>query len=194
MVRENSFSDSDGRSLTPDLDEEIEQSFIGTTIPIVASPVPDSSSSRQAELDPLSDAQAEDPSANTRSTSSSVLFQDPPGKVMQSKSAPSSVPIRAATADIDVARSASTDGKPARPGLAKERFRSSVRKVIHLNRGSSALSLGSVGAEPGVDPRRSSAFLNYSHIHQRCNIELVDYSSLRTSFGRMDNKGFVELM
>ncbi|KAI5114833.1 hypothetical protein M0805_005585, partial [Coniferiporia weirii] len=192
MVRENSFSDSDGRSLTPDLDEEIEQDFLGTSMPIAASPVLENPSARQTGLDPRSDAQPNNPSANTRPMSSSVLFHDPPRKVMQPRSALSSVPTRAAT--TDTARSANMNGKPARLGLATERFRSAVRKIIHMNRGYNALLLGGVGAEPGVDPRRSSAFLNYSHIRQRCSIELVDYSSLRASFGRMENEGFVEFI
>ncbi len=56
------------------------------------------------------------------------------------------------------------------------------------------LSRNRVGAEPGVDPRRQSAFLAYGHIKQKCLIEVVDYSSLRSSFGRMTNKEFVNML
>lgn len=54
--------------------------------------------------------------------------------------------------------------------------------------------MGGIGAEPGIDPRRSSAYMNYGHIRQKCKIELVDYSAVRSSFGRMENRGFVEFM
>ena len=57
-----------------------------------------------------------------------------------------------------------------------------------------ATSLGFIGAEPGVDPRRASAHLNYGHIKQNCTIEIVDYSSVRASFGRMENRAFEEFM
>lgn len=50
------------------------------------------------------------------------------------------------------------------------------------------------GAEPGVDPRRASADAEYGGIKQQCVIELVDYSAVRTSFGRMTNREFVEYM
>ncbi|KAJ3519616.1 hypothetical protein NM688_g9275 [Phlebia brevispora] len=56
------------------------------------------------------------------------------------------------------------------------------------------LSHRTVGAEPGIDPRRESAFVAYGHIKQQCLIEVVDYSSVRSSFGRMTNQEFVRLM
>ena len=51
-----------------------------------------------------------------------------------------------------------------------------------------------VGAEPGVDPRRASANLAYGHIRQQCLIEVNDYSTMRTSFGRMTNAEFIRLL
>lgn len=51
-----------------------------------------------------------------------------------------------------------------------------------------------VGAEPGIDPRRASAFVNYGHIKQQCLIEVADYSAVRSSFGRMTNAEFVQFM
>lgn len=89
----------------------------------------------------------------------------------------------------------------ARPTTAHsspaDRFRSSVRKVMHMNRSASFLAqgvAGGAGAEPGVDPRRESATQAYGHIQENCLIEVMDYSSVRHSFGRMSNKEFVELM
>lgn len=76
----------------------------------------------------------------------------------------------------------------------KDRFRATVRKVIAMRRGSMAISRGLIGAEPGVDPRRESAYLTYGHIRQKCLIEVVDYSSVRSSFGRMTNSEFIKLL
>ncbi|KAI0028013.1 hypothetical protein K488DRAFT_59781 [Vararia minispora EC-137] len=78
---------------------------------------------------------------------------------------------------------------------AREHFRSAVRKVMAMRRASHLLSSGGVvGAEPGVDPRRSSAFEFYGHIRQKCLIDIIDYSPLRTSFGRMTNGEFLRLL
>jgi len=51
-----------------------------------------------------------------------------------------------------------------------------------------------VGAEPGVDPRKSAAFMQYGHIRAKCKIEVIDYSSVRSSFGKFENKGFLEYL
>jgi hypothetical protein len=51
-----------------------------------------------------------------------------------------------------------------------------------------------IGAEPGVDPRRASADMQYGHIHRQCGIEITDYSSLRTNVTRLTNSEFIELM
>jgi hypothetical protein len=75
-----------------------------------------------------------------------------------------------------------------------DRFRSVVRKVMRLHRTSTWLSSRGVGAEPGVDPRRQSATLAYGHIRENCVIEVCDYSSVRSSFGRMTNKGFIDYL
>jgi hypothetical protein len=93
-----------------------------------------------------------------------------------------------------------TPGKDSTSNDAKERFRSSVRKVIQLNRMSSYLSSRSslhddtthvIGAEPGIDPRKRSAIGQYGHIRQACTIDVVDYSSLRLSSQQMNNDEFV---
>ncbi len=64
-----------------------------------------------------------------------------------------------------------------------------------MHRGSSAIAgTFGVGAEPGVDPRKSAAFLQYGHIRAKCQIEVIDYSSVRSSFGKFENKGFLEYL
>lgn len=63
-----------------------------------------------------------------------------------------------------------------------------------MRRMSYGASRGFVGAEPGIDPRRESAFISYGHLKQKCLIEVVDYSAVRTSFGRMTNKEFISFL
>lgn len=205
--RENSFSDSEGRSLTPDLSEEEDHGFIGPSSP-TQSPVAENGPGDEREqpqqqhfVYPPSEVQrpvqsADAPPPLMTESSPNVLFQDPPPAVLvEATSAPASVPTRSTTMGTTGQSSGKGSSQsPPRPGVAAERFRASVRRVIHMNRASSAMSLGGIGAEPGIDPRRSSAYLNYGHIRQKCEIELVDYSSVRASFGRMRNKGFVDFM
>ena len=50
------------------------------------------------------------------------------------------------------------------------------------------------GSEPGVDPRRATTNAIYSHVHELCEIEVVDYSASHVEFNQYDNKGFVQLM
>ncbi|KAJ6489813.1 hypothetical protein C8R45DRAFT_991870 [Mycena sanguinolenta] len=143
MPRENSFSDSDGRSLTPDLEEEVNPS--------------------------------------------------PPA----SPNYATSIPYNAATLHATHTRSSSRS-RPAgiRPPVLspKERFRNAVRKVIALHRGMSVLIRRGAGDEPGVDPRRAGADAQYGGIKQDCVIELADYSAVRSSFRRMTNREFVDLL
>ena len=75
-----------------------------------------------------------------------------------------------------------------------ERFRMSVRKVMHITKTSNCLMNKGPGAEPGVDVRRDSAYHNYGHIRQNCLIEIADYSSVRSSFGRMTNQELINLL
>ncbi|KAG6330165.1 hypothetical protein ID866_8925 [Astraeus odoratus] len=155
MPRENSFSDSEGRSLTPDLDE------IDEFVPF--SPPPLRVGLASPSVDPPSS-----PSAHNDRKSSSVRSPSPRPKP-RAASMPVLSPIN--------------------------RFRGAVRKVMHLHRASTIISrYGGAGAEPGADPRRSSAFLHYGHIRENCVITLVDYSSIRSSSGRMTNKEFVSLL
>ncbi|KAI0271450.1 hypothetical protein BC834DRAFT_859558 [Gloeopeniophorella convolvens] len=82
-------------------------------------------------------------------------------------------------------------GSQLTPG---DRFRATVRKVIALHRTSTAILRGGLGAEPGIDPRRHSAYATYGNIRQKCLIDIVDYSSIRSSFGRMTNAEFVNFL
>ncbi|EJC98797.1 uncharacterized protein FOMMEDRAFT_149129 [Fomitiporia mediterranea MF3/22] len=208
MVRENSFSDSDGRSLTPDLSEEEDNGFVAPSSPTAEHTTNPSANNNNngsrtrvdtfpsTNVQPTTSGIASDPgpaitkSGLPPSTSPSVLFKEPESinydarsKLTHSSSAPPG-PIRSNT----------TTSKPARDWTPADRFRAAVQKVIRMHRGSTALSLGGAGAEPGIDPRRASAYLNYGHIRQKCTIELVDYSSVRASFGKMENRGFTEFL
>ena len=174
MPRENSFSDSDGRSLTPDLEDELE-------LPSPVSP---------PALPPLQTM------AMGRSLSSPVHegMTNMEAAEEPSLSAPASLrePSR-----VRSPKSTSSDRPSVRPRIHTtpgDRFRSSVRKIIAMRRGSTAMISRGVGAEPGIDPRRESAFLTYGHIRQKCLIEVVDYSSVRSSFGRMTNSEFIKLL
>jgi hypothetical protein len=93
------------------------------------------------------------------------------------------------------AESRKTDRAPAAPKRSpKDRFRAAVRKVIAVHRTSSNFLAGRVGAEPGVDPRRNGTFAAFKNVHQRCVIDVIDYSSIRCSIGRMTNSGFIEFL
>ena len=146
MPRENSFSDSEGRSLTPDIED--------------------------------------------------VLDDHPPRSPVLSMRRPKSPVISYKTKSIKSRLSQRpTPQADVQPTLTPiERFRMSVRKVMHITRTSRCLIGKGPGAEPGVDVRRDSAYLNYGHIRQSCLIEIADYSSVRSSFGRMTNQEFINFL
>lgn len=159
MPRENSFSDSDGRSLTPDLSDH--EDFVASPISLAipGGGIPDVTHVQSPIRRVASPARSHHTHHTTRSQ------------------AVSSVAHRAGIAP-------------------KERFRRAVRKVISLHRSTSTFSYArfGVGDEPGIDPRRDSAYINWGHIHQDCVIQVNDYSSLRSSFGKMTNKEFIGMM
>jgi hypothetical protein len=179
MARENSFSDSDGRSLTPDLDDLDGEDGIESAA--VASP---SSSHGQVVGESL---QASTTQTLYQATDGKGLIYEEPAAMY---SAPATMTLNGQS---QTRRNSTTMSKPG-AGLA--RFRASAHKVIQIHRSSMALNNGksTVGAEPGVDPRRLRANQTYGHIRQKCTIEVVDYSSVRSSFGRMQNKGFVNFL
>ncbi|KAJ7671546.1 magnesium transporter [Mycena polygramma] len=148
MPRENSFSDSDGRSLTPDMEDEL-------TGPPPASPTyataPRSPASVHSRRGPASPTKH---TVNTRPTPATTAHHPPTMEPLH-------------------------------------RFRHTVRKVMAMHRSTNVITGRSVGAEPGVDPRRASADAEFGGIKQDCVIEVADYSSIRSSFGRMTNREFV---
>ncbi|KAI0756135.1 hypothetical protein C8Q80DRAFT_1264232 [Daedaleopsis nitida] len=172
MPRENSFSDSEGRSLTPDLEEELVSS------PIYDGPTAD----RLPSVRPSVDHQSQTQSAPAVPEHNHHHHHGPPKRGVTSPptSPHAHVPLHSAH----------------RPTFAspRDRFRATVRKVMAIRRTSSMMVRRGIGAEPGVDPRRASAFLNYGHIRQQCLIEVNDYSTMRTSFGRMTNTEFIRLL
>ncbi|KAJ7183207.1 magnesium transporter [Mycena filopes] len=153
MPRENSLSDSDGRSLTPDMEEP-------------AGPPPASPTY----------ASAPSPSKHTERTR------------VTSAASRASRPSRPSAAG---SRPAHT-GAPTMAPI--HRFRHTVRKVMAMHRSTNVITGRGVGAEPGVDPRRASADAQFGGIKQDCVIEVADYSVVRSSFGRMTNREFVNFM
>ncbi|OJA15774.1 hypothetical protein AZE42_10296 [Rhizopogon vesiculosus] len=144
MPRENSFTDSEGRSLTPDLEDEF------------------------APSRPLYPIQVEQPVLHSSQRASSSIN-------------PTSSQLRHAATP--------------HPQSPKDRFRDIVHKVISMHRTATVLSrYGLAGAEPGIDPRRHSAIIQYAHVRERCVIQIADYSTVRSSFGKMDNERFVKLL
>ncbi len=70
-------------------------------------------------------------------------------------------------------------------------------QVIQMNKfggASSRTTYRPAGSEPGVDPRRATNNALYSHLHELCEIEVVDYSASNVEFNQYDNRGFVQLM
>ncbi|KAG6887621.1 hypothetical protein C0992_011444 [Termitomyces sp. T32_za158] len=160
MPRENSFSDSEGRSLTPDLDE------------------------------------IEDPTSSALPNVQAPTYSPPMNQ-------PISVHPRSPSKRLSKIESRSPISQNNRPWPKNgnvhtpiERFRSVVRKVMALHRGASYLAgnVARVGAEPGVNPRRASANLLYGHIRQDCVIEVINYSTVRSSFDRMTNREFIDFL
>ncbi|KAF8079139.1 magnesium transporter [Lyophyllum atratum] len=175
MPRENSFSDSEGRSLTPDMEDMDTYDAPEATSPVY--PVQSHNHSFPVTATEPSPRLAQLSNPRSPSVKHSVLSRI--------KSHPS------ATAKSPATHKSHAWAAPT----PKERFRAAVRKVMALHRGTSYLTgMGRVGAEPGVNPRRASANLLYGHIRQDCVIEVIDYSSVRSSFGRMTNAEFINLL
>ena len=170
MPRENSFSDSEGRSLTPDPEEGFASSptYDGPTAERLPAPGRPSIEQTAAQSAPVH-VEYKPHHLHLKHTVSSPA--DPPT---------SHAPPQSAQRPIF--------------STPKDRFRATVRKVMAMRRTSSLMTRRGIGAEPGVDPRRASAFLNYGHIRQQCLIEVNDYSTMRTSFGRMTNAEFIRLL
>lgn len=150
MPRENSFED-EARSLTPDLEDELERER--------------NYQNMQEALD---------------APGPSPIRQNPPHSLpnlVTSISRPSHhvespTTVRSPSRSLKSHKSQPTrTSRATRPPLPhqmtpKDRFRSSVRKIIQMRRMSSFMTTGRIGAEPGIDPRRHSAYMNYGHIRQ----------------------------
>ncbi|KAH9056939.1 hypothetical protein EDB87DRAFT_1686657 [Lactarius vividus] len=124
------------------------------------------------------------PRASASSDGSHLRSADKPRSLKSPKSITSHKTDRAAT----------TPQQPYTGGTPGDRLRATVRKVIALHRTSAIIRRGGLGAEPGIDPRRHSAFATFGNIRQKCLIDIIDYSSLRCSSGRMTNNEFVEFL
>jgi hypothetical protein len=164
-LRENSFSDGDsGRSLTPDLEEGDELQQAALT-------------NARANA-----AQQPSPAVNTAVSASK-------GPATATTTAPR---VRIPHSN-PVSPTSPRAGPPPLSGA--DRFRATVRKVMAMHRTSSMLasSVGGVGAEPGIDPRKSAAAAMYGHIHQPCTIEIIDYSSVKHTFAKISNEQFVQV-
>ncbi|KAI0055426.1 hypothetical protein BV25DRAFT_1815607 [Artomyces pyxidatus] len=123
--------------------------------------------------------------AKTQAASPPPISSPPDGP----RSGDSHVSHRAERDEQLKARSAYRDGSsPA------DRFRRTVHRVMAMHRTSRAMTLGSVGAEPGIDPRRFSSQQTYGNIRQKCLIEVTDYSPLRMGSLRMTNGEFLNFL
>ncbi|KAG6884670.1 hypothetical protein C0993_009159 [Termitomyces sp. T159_Od127] len=165
MPRENSLSDSEGRSITPDLDDLDE----GLTSPVSVLP-------------------------NVQAPTYSPHVNQP---TLVSPRSPSK---RSVLSKVKSKSPTSQKNQPW-PGNGNvhtpiARFRAVVRKVIALHRGASYLTgnVTRVGAEPGVNPQDALANLFYGHIRQDCVIEVINYSTIRSSFDRMTNREFIDFL
>lgn len=190
MPRENSFTDSEGRSLTPDLEEEREreEAFFETQPRTSLSSPPPPPPGIQPTYSTVSPIGIPTQQGGPSSPVSPIS----PTTRMQGVTSPGS-------RSYGGGRPSTTASHWAKPS-PKDKFRGVVRKVIAMHRGTRFMTVGidgegpRVGAEPGVDPRRASADLQYGHIHKQCEIEITDYSSVRSAIGRMTNREFIELM
>ncbi|KAG0694044.1 hypothetical protein DFH29DRAFT_1006684 [Suillus ampliporus] len=149
MPRENSFTDSVGRSLTPDLEDEFAPS----------PPLSRSASPAHIELSLPSNGSSRRPVSQSRQRASSSI----------------------SPASLQPKRSVALHFQ-----TPKDRFRACVRKVISMHRTSTVLSRFGLAWQ--------SACLDYAHVRERCEIQITDYSTVRSSFGKMDNAGFVQML
>ena len=79
--------------------------------------------------------------------------------------------------------------RPSQRPLAK--FRSSVNKIISINRAHSALLDIAPGTEPGADPRKSATAELYGHLKADCRIEMCEYGPSKARFTNFNNKEFI---
>lgn len=174
MPRENSFTDSEGRSLTPDMDEEGQRDSMEG----VAAVSPTYNSPTQYTPHVHMNSLAEPPRSGR-----TIPVTSPTGK-------------QSIRSKMTNRTNATTQRPSAWSGMTPiQKFRAAARRIMALHRSTTLLTGGGrIGAEPGVDPRRASADALYSHIRQDCEIEVVDYSAVRSSIERMTNRDFINFM
>ncbi|KAG2022560.1 manganese resistance protein MNR2, variant 2 [Coprinopsis cinerea AmutBmut pab1-1] len=166
--RENSISDSEGRSLTPDLEDEGIHSMLPT---FGASPTF---------------------STNGNHHDHSHGHLHSLGQALSSRKSIHSHKSRSQSHKITSARSPTSPWQNLAP---KDKFKAAVRKVMAMRRGMTLLGAGkAIGGEPGIDPSRPESDVAYGHIHEECAIEVVDYSAIRHSSHKMSNAEFIDLM
>ncbi|TFK24278.1 hypothetical protein FA15DRAFT_669718 [Coprinopsis marcescibilis] len=167
--RENSLSDSEGRSLTPDLEDEGIQSM-SPTYGGVSPTYGNADGQHHAHFSDLA------PVISSRSRKS----------------------LHSHRSRAQSHKSSQAPHSPWSNLSPKEKFKAAVRKVMAMRRGTMLLgALGgmrTIGAEPGIDPSRPESDITYGHIHQECNIEIVDYSAVRQTSKKLTNEDFVDLM
>lgn len=156
MPRENSFTDSDGeRSLTPDLDDELEneRAFAASQANHAQSPA----SATAANGDGMISSPARQQTPLMANLATAAM------KSQQSiKSGPKSP-----TKSTKTHRTNRTHRQhPQKVMTPKERFRNAAQKIIQMRRTSTFMARGKIGAEPGIDANSHSAFMNYGHIRQ----------------------------
>lgn len=170
MPRENSFSDEE-RSLTPDLNEAEAKS-----------PLPEIVTS--AHLVP------------TTTTTTGVAAAHATLSLARtvSRKTQKSLRSRFSKSHTSIPFNGVVGGGPS----PKEKFKAAARRIIAMRRGISTFSglvqHRIVGDEPGVDPRRPLADATFGHLQVPCEIEIMDYSSVRCMSRKMSNAEFVDLM
>lgn len=76
-------------------------------------------------------------------------------------------------------------------------FRAAAHKIMRMHKTSTLwgnLTSGKAGAEPGIDPRHSSAHIAFGHIQQPCHISVIDYNSVRSKFQSFKNHSFIHFL
>ncbi|KAF9564956.1 magnesium transporter [Agrocybe pediades] len=178
MPRENSLSDSEGRSLTPEPEEDgFALSPASADYSHVPAPPPAPSTPKSPAFRlPTSPVHQGDNLTRVKTKESRRSLHSKHNKPGINSPLLEPTPEWATLAPID-------------------RFRAAVRKVMAMHRGTSMLgNIGGIGAEPGIDPRRPAVDAVYNYIKQECEIEIMDYSAVRNTTRKMDNAEFVKFM
>jgi len=166
MPRENSLSDSEGRSLTPEPEEGL--FGVAPASPVYSTaPLPQTQQHAHAHVHGL-------PTLDRSKTRSRRSLHSRVSKAHPSATVPTSKWAHLPP---------------------KERLRAAVRQVMSLRRGTTFPGIGGrIGSEPGVDPRRPLADATFGHLQVDCDIEVVDYSAVRVTSKRFTNDEFIDFM